>query len=257
MKKLLQTNFYRKQEEKILINIKDLSYSYDGLEVLKHISFQIRRDEFLSIVGPSGCGKTTLLKIIAGLINAEGIIHKNISKVAYMPQKGALFEWKTLISNLMLPLIIDGEPKSQAYQKAEKMLIEFGLEQFKNYYPSQLSGGMKQRGAFLRTMLVGSELILLDEPFASVDEINKRKLQLWLINVLEKYRKTVILVTHDIEEAILLSDRIIIMSDKPSEIIGSMTVDIPKPRSLKSLTNPKFSILEENIYELLSLSIEP
>jgi len=255
LKKPLQTTSYQKQK-RTLINIENLSYSYSGLEVLKHINLQIKKDEFLSIVGPSGCGKTTLLKIIAGLINVEGMINKNVSEVAYMPQKGALFEWKTLISNLMLPLIIKGETKSQAYQKAKEVLISFELDQFKDYYPSQLSGGMKQRGAFLRTMLVGSELILLDEPFASIDEINRRKLQLWLINVLEKYQKTVVLVTHDIEEAILLSDRIIVMSDKPSKIIEDIIVDIPKPRSLKSLTNPKFSILEKRIYELLSSSIE-
>lgn len=250
MRKPSQMSFY--QEQKLLINIKNLNFYFENLQVLKNISLKIYEKEFLSIVGPSGCGKTTLLKIIAGLMDSENEnIERNISDIAYMPQKGALFEWKTLISNLALPLIIKGEKKNYAYQKARKILKDFNLEKFENYYPSQLSGGMKQRGAFLRTMITGSELILLDEPFASVDEINRRKLQLWLIKLLNKYSKTVVLVTHDIEEAILLSDRIVIMSEKPSEIIETITVDIPKPRSLESLTDPRFSTLEKKIYELL------
>jgi NitT/TauT family transport system ATP-binding protein len=253
LKKPSQTNFYR--DKKVLIDIKDLDYCFDDLQVLKNINLKIFEKEFLSIVGPSGCGKTTLLKIMAGLIDSKsGNVERNIFDIAYMPQKGALFEWKTLISNLALPLIVKGEEKKQAYQKARNFLEDFNLEKFENYYPSQLSGGMKQRGAFLRTMITGSELILLDEPFASVDEINRRKLQLWLIELLRRYSKTVVLVTHDIEEAILLSDRIVIMSDKPSKIIETINVDIPKPRSLESLTDPRFSTLEKKIYELLGSS---
>jgi len=252
LKRPLQTTFY--QNQGILIDIEGLNFYYNDLQVLKHIYLQVYQREFLSIVGPSGCGKTTLLKILAGLIDTNDRINSKVSEIAYMPQKGVLFEWKTLISNLMLPLMIKGENKNLAYQKARKILDDFGLGQFKDYYPSQLSGGMRQRGAFLRTMLIGSELILLDEPFAAVDEINRRKLQLWLISLLERYRKTVVLVTHNIEEAILLSDRIAVMSDKPSTIMKTIVVDIPKPRNLDSLTHPRFSSLEKAIYELLGSS---
>ncbi len=239
------------------IEVKNLSMSFEingsYLPVLENISFSIGEGEFLTIIGPSGCGKSTILNILAGFITPEkGEIYldgqrvKNLQQVtAYMVQKDLLLPWRTVLSNTILAPELRGEDIKRAREEASNLLESFGLTGFLNSYPSELSGGMRQRVALARTLMFKRPLLLLDEPFGALDAMTRFVLQNLLIKVWQKYKKTVIFVTHDIDEALLLSDRIIVLSARPARIKSIYTLKSERPRDLASLVKLKKEIFDE------------
>lgn len=211
-------------------------------QALKDVSFSVSKNEFLCIIGPSGCGKTTLLRIIAGIVpSSEGTISLEGKKISHtcscramVFQEPTLYPWKTVAQNIELGLIFRKmDPEKRTTVVREKISLA-GLNGYENYYPSQLSGGMKQKTQLARALAINPEIVLLDEPFAAMDEILKSKFDSYLLNIWEQERKTFILVTHSIEEALMLADRIIIMKPNPGEIHGEKVINIPRPRDLFS-----------------------
>ena len=241
------------------LSLKNVSKSFDTLEVLHNISLRVAKHEFVSIIGPSGSGKSTLFHILAGVENSTAgeilINNKSIKnrrgKFGYMPQAHSLFPWRTVLENIMLGPIVLGKSKLYAKEKAYKLLEEFNLQDFVNNYPSTLSGGMQQRVALLRTVLFNPAFLLLDEPFGSLDALTRQLAQIWLLTVWDTYRSSVLFITHVIQEAILLSDRIYVLSNRPSTIVKEITVDLPRPRKLVHLTGSKAIILEKKLFSLL------
>ena len=210
-----------------------------GTEVLRDISLQVAPGEIIGLIGPSGCGKTTLFNILAGLVTPDrGSIRLDgrpvahiRSRVAYMQQKDLLLPWRTALDNAILGLEIQGVAKARARQEATALLQVFGLEGFQDSYPHALSGGMRQRVALMRTILCRRQILLLDEPFGALDTITRAGMQRWLLKVWMRFRPSVLLVTHDVEEALLLADRIYILTARPGTIKATVSVALPRPRS--------------------------
>ncbi|NMA66711.1 MAG: ABC transporter ATP-binding protein [Clostridiaceae bacterium] len=231
-----------------------------SLETLSNVSFTVGENEFVSLLGPSGCGKSTLLKLIAGLdkdYTGEILICENDVKqtevpVSYMLQKDCLLPWRTVISNILLPVEIRKGDLKKARQNIKPLLVDFGLSGFENYRPNQLSGGMRQRAALLRTYLMKGEIMLLDEPFGALDEITRIQMQDWLIKVWERHKKTVVFVTHDIDEAIFLSDRVLVMSDRPGTILGDIAINFTRPRSRQMILGNEFLEYKKHILNMLA-----
>jgi len=208
------------------------------LAVLDRVSLCIPRGSFTTLIGPSGCGKTTFVKILAGLLQPDsGRILTDAGegdsreRIAYMPQSDTLLPWRTALDNAILASEIDGRPREEARAKAKRLFARFGLAGFEALYPAELSGGMRQRLALIRTFLAHREVLLLDEPLGSLDALTRATLQDWLLSVWEELGKTILLVTHDVEEAILLSDRIHLLSARPAHVRKEFTVEFPRPRS--------------------------
>lgn len=209
------------------IKVTGVSKTLEGLKTLDNISLAVECREFRAILGPSGCGKSTLLNIIAGLLKPDqGRIELGgvdwtgrTGRVSYMQQKDLLLPWKNILDNVCIPLLLRGVSRKEAHGTARTYLPDFGLDGFEAYYPRQLSGGMRQRAALLRTYLFTSDIMLLDEPFATLDAITRGKMQVWLKELCAKYKPTVILVTHDIEEALLLADTIYVLSSRPGRVL--------------------------------------
>ena len=217
---------------KNILEVKNLSYSFGNNPILKDINIHVNENEIVAIVGSSGVGKSTLFNLIAGVLKKQtGEITINgsndyIGKVAYMLQKDLLFEHKTIISNVILPLIIAKVNKKEALEEGNKILKQFNLDKYANKYPQQLSGGMRQRVALIRTYMFKKNIFLLDEAFSALDAITKKELHRWYLNLKKEFNLTTLLITHDIEEAIFLSDRIYILGNKPGEIIGEIKIEI-------------------------------
>ena len=214
------------------LEIKNLSYSFGDNHILKDINIYVKENEVVAIVGSSGVGKSTLFNLIAGVLKKQsGEITIDgsddyIGKVAYMLQKDLLFEHKTIINNIILPLIIAKIDKKVALEEGRKILKQFNLEKYADKYPKQLSGGMRQRVALIRTYMFKRNIFLLDEAFSALDAITKKELHKWYINLKKEFNLTTLLITHDIEEAIFLSDRIYILANKPGEIIKEIKIEI-------------------------------
>ena len=214
------------------LEIKNLSYSFGDNHILKDINIYVKENEVVAIVGSSGVGKSTLFNLIAGVLkkqSGEIVIDGSddyIGKVAYMLQKDLLFEHKTIINNIVLPLIIAKIDKKVALEEGRKILKQFNLEKYADKYPKQLSGGMRQRVALIRTYMFKRNIFLLDEAFSALDAITKKELHKWYLNLKKKFNLTTLLITHDIEEAIFLSDRIYILANKPGEIIKEIKIEI-------------------------------
>ncbi len=214
------------------LEIKNLSYSFGDNHILKDINIYVKENEMVAIVGSSGVGKSTLFNLIAGVLKKQsGKISINdsddyIGKVAYMLQKDLLFEHKTIINNVILPLIIAKVDKKTALEEGRKILKQFNLEKYADKYPKQLSGGMRQRVALIRTYMFKRNIFLLDEAFSALDAITKKELHKWYLNLKKEFNLTTLLITHDIEEAIFLSDRIYILANKPGEIIKEIKIEI-------------------------------
>ena len=214
------------------LEIKNLSYSFGDNHILKDINIYVKENEMVAIVGSSGVGKSTLFNLIAGVLkkqSGEIIINGSddyIGKVAYMLQKDLLFEHKTIIDNVILPLIIAKIDKKLASEEGRKILKQFNLEKYIDKYPKQLSGGMRQRVALIRTYMFKRNIFLLDEAFSALDAITKKELHKWYLNLKKEFNLTTLLITHDIEEAIFLSDRIYILANKPGEIIKEIKIEI-------------------------------
>ncbi|MCT4620507.1 MAG: ABC transporter ATP-binding protein [Marinisporobacter sp.] len=227
---------------------KDYISKRDELKVLKDINLYVNKGEFVSIIGPSGCGKSTIFHIITKLEKTyEGIVEidgepleKSKERTGYMHQKDLLMPWRTLIDNVLLPLEIEGKNKKEAKEEVRKYFDVFGLEGFEEAYPNELSGGMRQRGALLRTFLVDSELLLLDEPFGALDAINRSKMQEWLLKIWHQFKRSVLFITHDIEEAIYLSDRIYVLSERPAKVLKEVQIDFERPRKKDIVVTEKF-----------------
>ncbi|MCM1083747.1 MAG: ABC transporter ATP-binding protein [Clostridium sp.] len=214
------------------LEVKNINAAYGDNAVLQDINIEIHYGEFISLVGTSGVGKTTLFNIIAGLmlpgggdilLDGEAITGKT-GFVGYMLQKDMLLPYKTVIDNIALPLVIGGENKKNARQNVLPYLEEFGLKGYEYKYPASLSGGMRQRAAFLRTYMQKKQIMLLDEPFSAIDSITRANLHEWYSSIAKRHKLSTILITHDIEEAIALSDRVYIMSGKPGTIKGELTI---------------------------------
>ena len=214
------------------LEIKNLSYSFGDNHILKDINIYVKENEIVAIVGSSGVGKSTLFNLIAGVLKKQsGEITIDgsddyIGKVAYMLQKDLLFEHKTIINNVILPLIIAKIDKKVALEEGRKILKQFNLEKYADKYPKQLSGGMRQRVALIRTYMFKRNIFLLDEAFSALDAITKKELHKWYLNLKNEFNLTTLLITHDIEEAIFLSDRIYILANKPGEIIKEIKIEI-------------------------------
>ncbi|PGH20496.1 nitrate ABC transporter ATP-binding protein [Fusobacterium polymorphum] len=217
---------------KNILDIKNLSYSFGNNPILKDINIHVNENEMVAIVGSSGVGKSTLFNLIAGVLKKQvGEITINgsedyIGKVAYMLQKDLLFEHKTIIDNIILPLIIAKVNKKEALEEGNKILKQFNLDKYANKYPQQLSGGMRQRVALIRTYMFKRNIFLLDEAFSALDAITKKELHKWYLDLKKEFNLTTLLITHDIEEAVFLSDRIYILGNKPGEIIGEIKIEI-------------------------------
>lgn len=214
------------------LEIKNLSYSFGDNHILKDINIYVKENEIVAIVGSSGVGKSTLFNLIAGVLKKQsGEISIDgsddyIGKVAYMLQKDLLFEHKTIINNVILPLIIAKIDKKVALEEGRKILKQFNLEKYADKYPKQLSGGMRQRVALIRTYMFKRNIFLLDEAFSALDAITKKELHKWYLNLKKEFNLTTLLITHDIEEAIFLSNRIYILANKPGEIIKEIKIEI-------------------------------
>ena len=210
----------------------ELAFSFEGRRVLEHLNLEAEEGEFVSILGPSGCGKSTLLNILAGILPVEQgeilVDGERISSLsshfAYMPQQDLLLPWKTIMDNVCLFGRIHGTEKADRLRAAESFPV-FGLAGYENSYPRELSGGMRQRAAFLRTALCDADIMLLDEPFGALDVITRGEMQDWLLGIREQLGRTTVLVTHDIEEAIYLSDRILILSGSPASFQKGVRVE--------------------------------
>lgn len=223
-------------QSKSTLSVKGVTKKFDFLDVIEDIDISLGEKEFVSIIGPSGCGKSTLFNIISGLLSpSEGKVHlykEDITgqsgRISYMQQKDLLLPWKTILENVTLPLKIQGLKKNERENKVKEYFDFFGLKGFEDSYPSQLSGGMKQRASLMRAYMFSNQVMLLDEPFAGLDEITKSKMHKWLMKVNSKLKMSCLLITHDVNEAIYLSDRIYIMSSRPGKIVKELKVDIDK-----------------------------
>ncbi len=241
------------------IEINNLSKSFENMKILDNISLNLKCGEFVSIIGPSGCGKSTIFKLLTsmekeffGEIKMEGIdIKKYEKEIAYMPQKDLLFPWRTLFENLLLPSELKKTQNENAKNKVTELIEEFGLKGFEASYPNELSGGMRQRAALIRTALVDSSILLLDEPFGALDAITRVKMQKWLLKLLEKLKHSVLFITHDIDEAMFLSDRIYILSDRPAKILKEIKISENKPRDREFLLSEKALSYKKEILRYL------
>lgn len=232
------------------------------VHALRDVSLRAFPEEFVSLIGPSGCGKSTFLNIVCGLLQPdEGDIQllgrtseSRLGRVGYMPQKDLLLPWRKLLDNLILGPEVMGRDREEARREARELLPLFGLEGFEESYPSTLSGGMRQRAALLRTFLCKQDIILLDEPFGALDALTRRQMRGWLMDVWSRFRQTVLFVTHDVDEAIYLSDRIYLLSPRPGRILRELTVDLPRPRDVHIASDDRFQSLRDTILSTLGVS---
>ena len=243
------------------IELRHISKTFFGVHhivpALEDVSFKVMPGEFVTIIGASGSGKSTLFNLCVGLHEPdEGEIlidgerpENRAGMVGYMPQRDLLLPWRSVLDNVLIPLEIQGIPKRESRQKALEMLPHFGLETFENEYPSALSGGMRQRAALLRTWLMGRSTLLLDEPFGALDALTRKELQDWLLRVWQEFGRTVMFITHDVEEAVYLADRVIVLSARPGRIRRELKIDLPRPRRQRMIAEPEFAKL---VRELLS-----
>jgi ABC-type nitrate/sulfonate/bicarbonate transport system ATPase subunit len=233
----------------------------DGSTVvaLEGASVDIASGSFVSIIGPSGCGKSTMFNIIAGLdrptagqvlIDGEDCTGQQ-GRVGYMLQKDLLLPWRTVLGNVVLGLEVAGVGKAARESLARRFLSHYGLDGFENRYPAELSGGMRQRAALLRTILFNREVVLLDEPFGALDALTRAQMQEWLLDLWDDLGKTVLFITHDIDEAIYLSDVVYVMSPRPGRIVGRLDIDLSRPRKPAVVTSRRFTELKETALEML------
>jgi len=222
------------------------------------VNLRIAKSEFVTLVGPSGCGKSTLFNMIAGLLPPDddgsllfgGAPQRDgqlLGKVSFMPQRDLLFPWRTVLDNAILALEVEGVPRKEARERARAMLPEFGLAGFANHYPHQLSGGMRQRVALMRTFLFERDLMLLDEPFGALDALTRTRMQHWLLELWARHRRTVLFITHDIDEAILLGDKVLVMTARPGTVKSETVIDLPRPRDPSVVLSPEFIRIKQRL----------
>lgn len=236
-------NSYQTNNKKIIIS--NLSKKYKNKLILENINLHVCDEEIVSIIGPSGCGKSTIFNILSNLTTQDsGDVSIN-GRFSYMYQKDLLLPYKNIMDNVSLPLILKGEKKKKSREIVKPYFSTFGLEGYENKYPHELSGGMRQRANFMRTFINSSDIMLLDEPFGALDSITRASMQNWLLDIKKEIKSTILLITHDIDEAIILSDRIYILSNKPAVITKEIFVDkrIYNKNNLENIARLKKEIL--------------
>jgi ABC-type nitrate/sulfonate/bicarbonate transport system ATPase subunit len=242
-----------------MITVEALTHRFGDVEVLAGIDLDVPEAHFASLVGPSGCGKSTLLRVLAGLltptagdarIGGRSIVGQP-GHAAYMPQRDLLLPWRRALGNATVGAEISGIPRRQAEEQAGALFDQFGLAGFEHAWPAVLSGGMRQRLALLRTFLCGRDVLLLDEPFGALDAITRRDMHVWLQQVLKSDPRTVLLVTHDVEEALTLSDTVVVLSSRPARIVEHMAVDLPRPRTADVVTDDTFVAAKSKLLHAL------
>ena len=230
-----------------------------SVTAIRDVSFGVQRGAFLSILGPSGCGKSTLFNLIAGLltptsgdvtIDGASVVNRP-GQVGYMLQRDLLLPWRTIEDNITLGQTLRGVSRREALAQAAPLIRRCGLHGFEQSRPSQLSGGMRQRAALLRTLLTGKDVLLLDEPFGALDAITRLQLQMTLIDFWQDMRKTILFVTHDVEEALLLSDEILVLTERPGRLRARLPVTLPRPRTPEMLSSPELMALKARLMQLL------
>lgn len=244
------------------VRLSGLHHSFAGtppVAALNGIDLVVAPGEFVSIVGPSGCGKSTILRVLAGLLaptagQCEVASRSTVSTpglVAYMPQRDSLLPWRRTLGNATLGAELAGVAVGEARAEALALFDRFGLAGFETAWPSQLSGGMRQRLALLRTFLARRDVLVLDEPFGALDALTRRTLQRWLADVLATLTRTCLLVTHDVDEALWLSDRVIVLSHRPASVVRTVAVTQPRPRHASFVTDPDFMVLKATVLQAL------
>lgn len=257
--KLTESSDFMKQNT--LISVQSLSKYYGNLYVLDNISFNVSQGEFLALVGPSGCGKTTLLKVIGGILKASsGKILLRSAEVATTHQKGeigfvfqnpALLPWRTLYENVRLPLEI--LKRNESENQISRILDIVGLNGFENALPKQLSGGMQQRASLAQVLVFHPSVLLMDEPFAAVDELTRERLNYELLSLWKKIQSTILFVTHSIPEAVFMADRVIVLSQRPARIVSTVRIDLARPRDQETATSTEYLQIVNNVRTCLSV----
>ncbi|SFG24887.1 ABC-type nitrate/sulfonate/bicarbonate transport system, ATPase component [Halobacillus alkaliphilus] len=240
--------------------VDQLTKSFDSSIILQNVSFSIQDGEFVSILGPSGSGKSTLFHLIGGLYRPDsGEIYINgerttgeKGRISYMPQSPSLLPWRTILENVVLSSEIIEQPNKS---EALNMIQQAGLEGYEHAYPAQLSGGMKQRASFIRSLLSPQSLICLDEPFSALDEFTRMDMQEWLLSIWTEHRRSILFVTHNIEEAIFLSDRVIVLSDRPAKVQREFTIPFARPRHSSLMLTREFLKWKKEIFEELKVLV--
>lgn len=242
------------------LTFEDVTFSYGGhggehAPVLDGLSFTVNNGEFVSIAGLSGSGKSTLFRLISGLETQDGgrilingkEVRNRLGHIGYMSQRDGLLPWLTVLENAALPLMLKGAGKKGAEWEVTEKLELFGLKGFERRYPHELSGGMRQRVSFLRALLSGSDLLLLDEPFSALDAVTKTVMQEWLLEQWRQTGKTILFITHDVEEALFLSDRILVLTESPVSRLKEIKVPLGRPRTIEDLKDHQFTLLKEEL----------
>ncbi|MBS7791670.1 ABC transporter ATP-binding protein [Roseococcus sp. SDR] len=245
-----------------LLELRGLSKRFGTVQALDGFGLDVQPGEFVTVVGPSGCGKSTLFNIVAGLDEPDdgGILRfkgrgchakELLGQVSFMPQRDLLLPWRNVVDNAILANEIEGASRREARAKALAMLPEFGLAGFETQYPHQLSGGMRQRVALMRTFLFERELMLLDEPFGALDALTRSMMQRWLLDVWQRHRRTILFITHDVDEAIFLGDRVVVMTARPGAVKLMRAVNLPRPRAPDLLTSPEFTAIKREVLDAI------
>jgi ABC-type nitrate/sulfonate/bicarbonate transport system ATPase subunit len=239
------------------LSFANVTRRFRRVTALQAVNLAVRGDEVLAVVGPSGCGKSTLLELLAGLqepdegsVSVVGATDAAARRAAcaYMPQRDLLLPWRDALANAALALECQGVSRAEARRAAEPLFERFGLAEFEEARPAELSGGMRQRVAFLRTLLPGRPVLLLDEPFGALDSITRTSMQHWLADALAQEPRTVVLVTHDVDEAIFLADRVAVLSPRPGRVVTEIPVELARPRDV---TSPDFTAVKRRALEAL------
>jgi ABC-type nitrate/sulfonate/bicarbonate transport system ATPase subunit len=250
-----------------IVEVRNVSKAFHSngmtIQALENVSLHVMPGEFLTIIGPSGSGKSTLFNLIVGLLepdqgeiclDGERCDHRT-GRVGYMPQRDLLLPWRSVLDNAIIPLELRGVSREEARDQARTMLPLFDLEKFAEAYPSALSGGMRQRAALLRTILTDRNILLLDEPFGALDALTRRELQDWLLNLWHRFQQTLIFITHDVEEALYLGDRVIVLSERPGRVVKSLDVLLSRPRRRGMIGVPEFGKQITELLEALGIEI--
>ena len=242
-----------------ILTAEHITKSFGGTVIIKDIDIHLKKSEIVSLIGQSGAGKTTLFNVLSGLLTPESgrvllrgeDITGKPGHISYMLQKDLLLPYRTIVDNVSLPLVIQGENKKASREKASALFDRFGLTGCEKKYPSQLSGGMRQRAALLRTYLSSQGIALLDEPFSALDTLTKSAMHQWYLHIMQEIDLSTLFITHDIDEAILLSDRIYVMSGKPGQITNELVIDAPKPRPDDFTLSDEFLAYKRSLVHML------
>ncbi len=256
----IQTNGRATAPGAVSVEIQNVSMVYERrggecLTALEKVSISIAPGEFLAVVGPSGCGKSTLLMVVGGLLRARAgrvivngeVVQKPYRNVGIVFQKDVLLEWRTVLRNVLLPMEVRGLKVTAYEERARHLLETVGLQGFESRYPDELSGGMRQRVAICRALVHHPSLLLMDEPFGALDALTREKLNLDMLRVCAEEPKTVLFITHSIEEAVLMADQLVVMTPRPGRVLTNLRIDLPKPRSAETRHHPRFHQYVEQV----------